>query len=104
MLVYDFKMGGKLHDYLIQAGLKIALAQIKKDKELAFDGPTEEEIVTAWQNRLDRMLALQQFFGRKRFAHAREQFLNLMRNADYTFGTQLNFIIGRKEIHAQPCE
>jgi SAM-dependent methyltransferase len=94
--IYDFKMGGKLKDFMINSGLKIELEEVKKDKELAFDGPANEEIVTAWENRLDRMIALGQFFGKEKFSTVKIQFLNMLRSADHRCETEINFLIGRK--------
>ncbi len=94
--VYDFRMGGKLKDLMIKLGLTIELEAIKKDRELAFDGPAEEGIVTAWENRLDRMVSLQQFFGKKKFSSIKMQFLNMLRSANHKSETEINFLIGRK--------
>lgn len=49
--VYDFRMGGRLKDVMIKLELSIELEAIEEDRELAFDGPAEEEIITAWENR-----------------------------------------------------
>lgn len=94
--MYDFRMGGKLKDFMTNAGFIIEWEEVKKDKELAFDGAAEEVVVTAWENRLDRMIALQQFFGRESFADVKEQFLNTLRSTHHTCKTELNFVIGRK--------
>ena len=94
--VYNFQMGGKLKNFMINAGLKIELEEVRKDRELAFDGPADEEILTAWENRLDRMIALQQFFGKEKFSNVKIQFLNMLRRADHKCETEINFLIGRK--------
>ncbi|MFD3003869.1 hypothetical protein ACFS7Z_26170, partial [Pontibacter toksunensis] len=83
-------------DVMIHAGLKIESEEVKKDRELAFDGPADEEVLTAWENRLDRMIALQQFFGKEEFSNVKTQFLNMLGSADHQCETEINFFIGRK--------
>jgi SAM-dependent methyltransferase len=94
--VYDFRMGRKLKGFMINAGLKIEFEEIKRDRELAFNGPADEEILTAWETRLDRMIVLQQFFGKEKFSDLKIQFLNMLRSADHKSETEINFVIGRK--------
>ena len=81
---------------MINAGLAIEHEEVKGDRELVFDGPAEEEVVTAWSNRLDRMIVLQQFFG-EQFAQAKAQFLNTLRSTNHTSEAKINFLIGRKQ-------
>jgi hypothetical protein len=69
--IYDFKMGGKLKDLMINLGLTIEFETIKKDQELSFVRPAAEEIITAWEKRLDRMIPFQQFIGKEKFSHVK---------------------------------
>lgn len=59
---YDFEMGGKLKYFLKKEGLEIIHEELKSDKELVFNGPAEDKIVKAWENRLTRMVVLEDFF------------------------------------------
>lgn len=59
---YDFRAGAKLSRTLERAGFQTHVTALA-DRELAFHGPAEPEILQAWRNRLGRMGGLQQFIG-----------------------------------------
>ncbi len=94
--IYDFKMGTKLKDYLAKENVKIEFEQNKLDKELVFDGIADKEIINAWENRLDRMNMLRDFFGDERFTIAKQQFLETLQLDNHKCETKINFIVGRK--------
>ena len=60
---YDFHMGSKLRSHLQQAGFTVTNARQIPDRELAFDGPADEEVLAAWRARLERMESLREFCG-----------------------------------------
>ncbi|WP_247235289.1 class I SAM-dependent methyltransferase [Telluribacter sp. SYSU D00476] len=94
--VYDFEMGGKVRQILLQEGVTIELDENKEDEELVFNGPADKQILTAWENRLNRMVALQDFFGKDRFQSAKSQFLNCLGSKEHYCEAEIKFIIGRK--------
>ncbi|MBI2520734.1 MAG: class I SAM-dependent methyltransferase [Bdellovibrio sp.] len=60
---YDFKSGSKLANVLSSNGFEIKEMMFLQDKELSFQGAADESIVTAWENRLERMVGLKRFMG-----------------------------------------
>ncbi|OYZ17786.1 MAG: hypothetical protein B7Y39_14755 [Bdellovibrio sp. 28-41-41] len=59
---YDFRSGHKIESTLRDCGFKVT-TKLLKDKELSFDGPATQEVLTAWAERLNRMQSLKLFFG-----------------------------------------
>lgn len=94
--VYDFEMGNKIKDFLLKEGVAIELEENKVDDELTFNGPADEPILKAWENRLNRMVALQDFFGNEQFQHAKSQFLSCLGSKEHYCETEIKLIIGRK--------
>ncbi len=70
---YDFEMGRKTGGILEQCGFKVSAIDLE-DKELAFSGTASPEVKQAWEDRFDRMAALQSFLGDK-FIQFKEEFL-----------------------------
>jgi ubiquinone/menaquinone biosynthesis C-methylase UbiE len=93
--IYDFEMGGKIKHFLSNEGVKIELEENKEDKELVFNGRADKQILTAWENRFNRMVALQDFFGEK-FQNAKNQFLYCLASKEHYCEAEIKFIIGRK--------
>lgn len=94
--IYDFEMGSRVKEFLVNKGLKIILEKNKTDKELAFNGPADKQIVTAWENRLNRMVALQDFFGSDIFPDIKKEFLESMTSDKHSCKTEVKFLIARK--------
>ncbi len=79
---YDFHMGRKLRAHLEQAGYAVTNAQQVPDRELAFDGPADAEVVDAWKARLERMASLRNFCGSS-FVSLRDDFIGTLSRADH---------------------
>jgi ubiquinone/menaquinone biosynthesis C-methylase UbiE len=96
MNLYDFKMGSKLHAYLINCGLSIVHEENKDDLELAFLGTAKPEIVKAWKERFDRMLLLKQFLGDLKFNKIKNEFLACIVNSQHFSRTIIKYVIAIK--------
>lgn len=94
--IYDFEMGSKIKEFLLSKGLQIISEKNIADRELTFNGPADKEILTAWENRLDRMVALQEFIGKDAFPTIKKEFLDCLTSEDHTCKTEVKFIIARK--------
>jgi SAM-dependent methyltransferase len=79
---YDFFMGRKLADHARAAGLRIDAEFIVEDREFSFDGPAEDAIVEAWNERFAQMKLLQSFCGSS-FDSVRREFLACLRSPDH---------------------
>ena len=79
---YDFYMGRKLGAALVEAGFRVQTSLTLPDRELAFAGPAEPEVLLAWAARLDRMLLLQTFCGSE-FAALRNDFLSCLASSEH---------------------
>lgn len=79
---YDFHMGGKLRDHLDRAGFDVEQTLELEDRELAFDGPAESDVVAAWRRRFDRMVLLQRFCGAE-LERTRDDFLDCLTRAEH---------------------
>lgn len=94
--IYDFEMGSRLKEYLVNNGLEIILEENRTDSELSFNGPADNKILIAWENRLDRMTALQGFLGDDLFPIIKLEFLECLKSQKHTCKTEVKFIIARK--------
>jgi ubiquinone/menaquinone biosynthesis C-methylase UbiE len=94
--IYDFEMGSRIKDYLVNSGLEIIFEENRSDLELAFNGPADKQILIAWENRLDRMRSLQDFFGDELFQKVKIEFLECLASQEHTCNTEVKFIIARK--------
>jgi SAM-dependent methyltransferase len=74
---YDFHMGRKLRGHLERASFAVSQVITLADRELAFDGPAEPDVLKAWRNRLDRMKLLREFCGDE-FEFLRDDFLSCL--------------------------
>ena len=79
---YDFHMGGKLQDYLAQAGFAVTRVFTLPDSELCFRGAAAPEVVDAWQRRFERMPGLRRFCPSE-FAQVEEEFLSCLSRPDH---------------------
>jgi len=94
--MYDFKMGGKLKDYMTGCGLSIIHEEDMTDRELTFNGPAETRILKSWENRLDRMYQFREFVGESAFQKIKIDFLNGLTDQNHTSYTAVKFIIAKK--------
>jgi len=79
---YDFRVGGKLQEYLRQAGFAVSRVLTLPDQELSFRGPATPDVVVAWQKRFERMTLLQKFCASE-FENVREEFLSCLTRPDH---------------------
>ncbi len=79
---YDFHMGRKLRAHVERAGLHVAREWTVEDRELAFAGPADPEVLRAWRARLERMQLLREACGAE-FEALREEFLACLSRADH---------------------
>ncbi len=96
--MYDFKMGGRIKDYLLNQGLLIIHEENKFDKELTFNGPAEPLILKAWENRFDRMFMFKEYVGDDSFNRIKREFINCLSAENHISKTIVKFIIARKKI------
>jgi hypothetical protein len=85
--MYDFKMGGKLRDYIIQLGLTVVHEENKPDRELTFSGPPEPQILRAWENRFDRMYLFKEYMGEDNFRWMKNEFIHCLSADDHVSKT-----------------
>jgi ubiquinone/menaquinone biosynthesis C-methylase UbiE len=93
---YDFEMGKKIRPFLLKEGVTIEWEENKEDEELVFNGPADKPILSAWENRFNRMVSLQDFFGEDQFQKVKNQFLNCLASKEHYCETEIKFVIGRK--------
>lgn len=79
---YDFHMGRKLAGHLERAGFTVSKTFTVADRELAFDGPADPDVLEAWRQRFDRMKGLQDFCGGE-FDTVREDFLGCLTRTNH---------------------
>ena len=79
---YDFHMGGKLEDCLVEAGFTVTRVLTLPDQELSFPGAAPAEVVEAWRRRLQRMPGLRRFCPSE-FAQVEEEFLSCLSRPDH---------------------
>lgn len=94
--IYDFKMGGKLRQFIKNEGLTITHEENKFDKELSFSGPADPIIYSAWNNRLTRMFALKDFLGEKEYLNLKSDFLNSLKDRNHSCEAKVKYIIAKK--------
>jgi ubiquinone/menaquinone biosynthesis C-methylase UbiE len=93
---YDYEMGSKLTKFLTKEKLSIIINEKKRDKELSFNGPADEQILKAWENRFDRLIVLQEFFGKEKYSDIKLEFLNCLANESHTCKTEVTFVLAKK--------
>ena len=94
--IYDFKMGSKVNNFLINAGLKIIFEENMFDKELTFNGPADTQILTSWENRFDRMFKFRDYVGEDKFIKIKREFLNCLLDEHHKSETIVKFIIAKR--------
>ncbi|HEX5041494.1 MAG TPA: methyltransferase domain-containing protein [Candidatus Polarisedimenticolaceae bacterium] len=93
---YDFRMGRKLAGFLREAGFTVTQAFPVPDRELAFDGPAEDEVLDAWRLRFARMKLLQEFCG-PAFTALEEDFLACLAREDHRCSARVQVCLGTLE-------
>jgi len=94
--IYDFEMGCKVKNYLIDCRLSIIHEENKFDKELTFNGPAESQILKAWENRFDRMNVFKEYLGENDFLKIKREFLECLSNQKHESKTIVKFLIAKK--------
>jgi hypothetical protein len=79
---YDFRMGGKLSQYLNESGYLVSRVLVLPDEELSFNGPGKPDVINAWRRRFERMNLLRTFCGSD-FAKVEEEFLLCLGRTDH---------------------
>ena len=93
---YDYEMGSKLTKLFAEEKLSIIADENRFDKELSFGGPADEQIVKAWENRFNRLIALQEFFGKEKYSDIKLEFLNSLAMSNHSCLTTVRFIVAKK--------
>ena len=93
---YDYEMGSKLVKFLQDESLSIIVHESKYDKELSFNGPAEEQISKAWENRFNRLTALQEFFGKEKYSDIKLEFLDCLTKETHTCKAKVTFVVAKK--------
>lgn len=95
--IYDFEMGGKIHEFMVKSDLIIIHEDSMPDPELTFSGPASPEIYTAWENRLERMYGFRKFLGDVVYLQVKKEFLNCIKMKEHFSKTVVNFIIAKSK-------
>ncbi len=92
---YDFMSGARLADAVRTAGLRVVHREALPDRELCFQGAANDEVLTAWRNRLARMNGLQNFLGAK-YGVFKQAFLNALSAAEHRSTTKVTLVVAVK--------
>ena len=95
--VYDFEMGRKIRELLVNEGLTITYEDNIDDAELTFNGSAETVIISAWESRLDRIKSLKEFLGMKEFIEVKKEFLSCLSAKNHKSDTIIKYLIARKD-------
>ena len=93
--LYDFGSGRRLGPTLERLGFVDLREQILPDDELGFQGPAPEEVLAAWDQRLQRMTPLREFAG-ETYVELRDDFLGCLASPAHTCACRVVFVTGRK--------
>ena len=94
--IYDYEMGSNLTNLLSDEKLSIIIDENKYDKELSFNGPANEQILKAWENRFNRLTELQEFFGKEKYSDIKFEYLNYLAKEHHTCKTEVRFVVAKK--------
>jgi len=94
--IYDFRMGGKLKDFVNKCGLSIIYEKDIFDSELVFSGPAEPGILKSWENRFDRMEEFREYVGEKDFYKIRKDFMACLTDRNHKSNSAVKFIVVKK--------
>ena len=85
-------MGSKIEDYFLGENLSILNNESIYDIELSFNGPADQQILQAWENRLNRLIALQEFFGKENYPNVKTEFLNCLTKQNHYCTAKVDFM------------
>ena len=94
--LYDYEMGSKIKDYLLNENLSILNNESMYDAELTFNGPADQQVLRAWETRLNRLMALQEYFGKDNYLNVKTEFLNCLTKQNHYCTAEVNYIIAKK--------
>jgi len=92
---YDFEMGSKLKNFFLAEQLVITHEENMVDREFSFHGPADNQILLAWETRLNRLLSLQSLF-KDTYPEFKNEFLSCLTDTEHISKTQVKFIVARK--------
>ena len=93
---YDFEFGIKMESILESAGFKVVHKDDDvEDQEFNFNGRANNEIIEAWNVRLDRMPMLQLFLGDD-FEPFKSEFLEYLMSEQHERRESLRFLVAKK--------
>ena len=93
---YDVMMGSKLRFYTKGASLKIIFESEMRDPELAFRGPATSLVISAWNDRFERMGGFKRDLGEFRFGEVKDEFLCCLSKEEHTCFSTVNFLIAQR--------
>ena len=91
--IYDFRMGGKLKDFVHKCGLSIIYEKDMFDSELTFTGPAEPRILKSWESRFDRMVEFREYVGEKDYNKIRRDFMECLTHKNHESNSVVKFIV-----------
>jgi len=94
--IYDFEMGAKVKDAILDCGLSIIHEESIPDPELAFNGPAESQILKAWDKRFDRMHGFKEYLGELKFSEIKSDFLECLSHKNHKCNAIVKFVIAIK--------
>jgi 2-polyprenyl-3-methyl-5-hydroxy-6-metoxy-1,4-benzoquinol methylase len=94
---YDFEMGSKIKDLILECGFMIIHEENMFDKELTFNGPAEKRIIRSWDNRFDRMIGFKEYVGKTKFGEIKFEFLNCLSKKEHRSNAIVKYIIATKK-------
>lgn len=92
---YDFDMGSKLASHLAAGGWEVEVDRILPDRELAFTGAAEPDVLEAWAGRLARMRLLQERASQA-CPSLQEEFLRCLSSPEHATGCRVHFCLARR--------
>jgi SAM-dependent methyltransferase len=99
--VHDFRMGSRLRDEAVAAGLTVEHERVVPDRELAFQGPATPDVLDAWRRRLDRLRLLDEICG-EGVAGFRARFLACLADAQHRSHARVNLVLARSPATPPP--
>lgn len=92
---YDFCMGRRLGAALTDAGLTVARELRPRDRELAFDGAADADVLAAWRSRFEWMGLFRQACGAD-YEATRDAFLACLARPDHVARAQVVAVVASK--------
>lgn len=91
---YDFKSASKIEAALKNTGFEVLVKREIDDRELSFEGAAADDIVEAWDNRLQRMGGFKHFMGES-FSDFKKDFLVTLKNDEHISECKVIFFLAR---------